>query len=49
MALMSDRPFIKAEGLGRIFDVSAPWLTRMIERRERQLLTAAADVAFSIP
>lgn len=46
---MADSPFITATDLGRVFDVSAPWLTRVIERRERQLLTAATDVAFSIP
>ena len=34
--------------LGRIFDVSKPWLNRVIERAPRRLLTAAAEVTFSI-
>ena len=34
--------------LGRIFDVSKPWLNRMTERLPRRLLTAAAEVTFSI-
>jgi peptide/nickel transport system ATP-binding protein len=40
---------IRAENLGRRFDVSSPWLNRVIERRPRQFLTAAADVTFDIP
>ena len=34
--------------LGRIFDVSKPWLNRVTEGLPRRLLTAAADVTFSI-
>ena len=36
------------KNLGRIFDVSKPWLNRVIERLPRRLLTAAAEVTFSI-
>jgi peptide/nickel transport system ATP-binding protein len=42
------RPLVEVEGLGRIFDVSKPWLNRAIERLPRRLLVAASDVSFSI-
>ncbi|MEQ8664552.1 MAG: ATP-binding cassette domain-containing protein [Rhodospirillales bacterium] len=45
---MSDAPFIEAKDLTRVFDVSAPWLTRVIERRKRALLTATQSVSFTI-
>jgi peptide/nickel transport system ATP-binding protein len=41
-------PLVVVEGLGRVFDVSKPWLNRVIERSPRRLLTAVADVSFSI-
>jgi oligopeptide/dipeptide ABC transporter ATP-binding protein len=39
---------VEVEGLWRRFDVSKPWLNRLIERDERQFLTAVADVSFTI-
>ncbi|MFZ9990706.1 MAG: ABC transporter ATP-binding protein [Burkholderiaceae bacterium] len=39
---------LRANGLWRRFDVSKPWLNRLIERQDRQFLTAVADVSFSI-
>jgi peptide/nickel transport system ATP-binding protein len=45
---MSDAPLVSVEKLGRVYDVSRPWLNRVIERAPVQLLTAAADVTFSI-
>ena len=39
---------LSVEGLTRRFDVSKPWLNRVIEREERQFLTATADVSFEI-
>ncbi len=39
---------VQVSGLTRRFDVSKPWLNRVIEREGRQFLTAAADVSFSI-
>lgn len=42
MALVSIR------NLTRIFDVSKPWLNRLIERKPRSLLTAVSDVSFEI-
>jgi peptide/nickel transport system ATP-binding protein len=41
-------PLVRAENLGRIYDVSPPWLNRMIERSPRRLLVAAANVDFTI-
>jgi len=40
--------FIKVEGLTRHFDVSKPWLNRVIEREEKSYLTATDDVSFEI-
>jgi oligopeptide/dipeptide ABC transporter ATP-binding protein len=39
---------VQINGLSRYFDVSKPWLNRVIEREERQFLTAVADVSFEI-
>jgi peptide/nickel transport system ATP-binding protein len=39
---------VSIRNLTRIFDVSKPWLNRMIERRPRALLTAVSDVSFEI-
>ena len=41
-------PLLRIENLWRRFDVSKPWLNRVIEREERQYLTAVADVSFDI-
>ncbi|MEI8303546.1 MAG: oligopeptide/dipeptide ABC transporter ATP-binding protein [Burkholderiales bacterium] len=41
-------PLVTAQGLSKVFDVSAPWLTRVLERRPRQLLRAVDGVSFSI-
>jgi peptide/nickel transport system ATP-binding protein len=45
---MKDAPLVRVEGLTRIFDVSKPWLNRVIEREPRRLLRAVQDVSFSI-
>ena len=39
---------LRVDGLWRRFDVSKPWLNRVIKREDRQFLTALADVSFSI-
>ena len=39
---------IKVQNLTRVFDVSKPWLNRVIERLPRALLTAVSDVSFEI-
>jgi oligopeptide/dipeptide ABC transporter ATP-binding protein len=41
-------PLIRISNLTRRFDVSKPWLNRVIEREPRQFLTATADVSFDI-
>ncbi len=40
--------YVTITGLTRIFDVSKPWLNRVLERRGRALLTAVSDVNFQI-
>jgi len=42
-------PALRAEHLVKTFDVSAPWLNRVIERKPRQYLQAVNDVSFSVP
>ena len=39
---------ISVAALTRIFDVSKPWLNRVIERRPKSLLTAVSDVDFEV-
>jgi oligopeptide/dipeptide ABC transporter ATP-binding protein len=39
---------LQVEGLTRYFDVSRPWLNRVLERQPRAWLTAVADVSFEI-
>jgi oligopeptide/dipeptide ABC transporter ATP-binding protein len=45
---MSAAPLVDLKNVGRTFDVSKPWLNRIIERRPRQFLPAVTDVSFSI-
>ncbi|MGF1446700.1 MAG: ABC transporter ATP-binding protein [Pikeienuella sp.] len=39
---------VAVRGLTRIFDVSKPWLNRVLEGRKRALLTAVSDVSFEV-
>ena len=39
---------VSIQGLGRVFDVSKPWLNRVIERLSKRHLTAVSDVSFDI-
>jgi peptide/nickel transport system ATP-binding protein len=39
---------LKVEGIGRDFDVSRPWLNRVLEGRPRQLLHAVDGVSFEV-
>jgi peptide/nickel transport system ATP-binding protein len=41
-------PLVQARDLAKTFDVSPPWLNRVIERRPRQLLHAVDGVSFDI-
>jgi len=40
---------LKVHKLTRVFDVSAPWLNRVIERKPRQYLQAVDDISFEVP
>ncbi|MCR9125785.1 MAG: ATP-binding cassette domain-containing protein [Rhodobacteraceae bacterium] len=39
---------VSVRGLTRVFDVSKPWLNRMIERLPKRILTAVSEVSFDI-
>jgi peptide/nickel transport system ATP-binding protein len=41
-------PLVEVQGLSKTFDVSAPWLNRVIERKPRQFVHAVDDVSFRI-
>jgi peptide/nickel transport system ATP-binding protein len=41
-------PLVVVEDIAKIFDVSAPWLNRVIERKPRALLRAVDGVSFEI-
>ena len=41
-------PLVEVEGLAKTFDVSPPWLNRVVERKPRQFVHAVDDVAFGI-
>jgi peptide/nickel transport system ATP-binding protein len=45
---MSSPPLVDLKNVGRTFEVSKPWLNRVIERLPRQFLAAAIDVSFAI-
>lgn len=45
---MSAEALVTIDTLSKTFDVSAPWLDRMLERLPRQLLHAVTDVTFAI-
>ncbi len=42
------QPLVVAHDLAKTFDVSAPWLNRVIERKPRQMLNAVDGVSFEI-
>ena len=44
---MSDA-FVQVRGLTRRFDVSSPWLNRMLQFESRRILTAVDDVSFDV-
>ena len=46
---MSAAPLVEVRGLTCYFDVSKPFLNRVIEGAPRQLLRAVHEVSFSIP
>jgi peptide/nickel transport system ATP-binding protein len=48
MSNAKPQPLVVAHDLAKTFDVSAPWLNRVIERKPRQLLNAVDGVSFEI-
>ncbi len=42
------RALVEVEGLGRVFDISRPWLSRALSGEPRRLLVAAENVSFAI-
>jgi peptide/nickel transport system ATP-binding protein len=42
-------PLVSVRGLTRVFDVSKPWLNRVLERLPKRYLTAVSDVSFDVP
>lgn len=48
-ATSTTAPLVVAHDLAKTFDVSAPWLNRVIERKPRLLLHAVDGVSFEIP
>jgi peptide/nickel transport system ATP-binding protein len=44
----ASQPLVQAHDLAKTFDVSAPWLNRVLERKPRQLLHAVDGVSFEI-
>ena len=48
MSAAVNEPLVVAHDLARTFDVSPPWLNRVLERKPRVLLHAVDGVSFSI-
>ncbi|PST20669.1 ABC transporter ATP-binding protein [Mesorhizobium plurifarium] len=42
-------PALTVDRLIKTFDVSAPWLNRVVERKPRQYLQAVNDISFTVP
>jgi len=45
---MSTKPLLEVKDLAKTFDVSAPWLNRVVERKGRQFVHAVDGLSFSI-
>ncbi len=46
--MSASTPLVEVRGLARIFDVSKPWLSRLIDHEPRRLLKAVDGVEFTI-
>jgi peptide/nickel transport system ATP-binding protein len=44
----NQQPLVRVRNITKTFDVSAPWLNRVIERKPKLLLKAVSDVSFEI-
>jgi peptide/nickel transport system ATP-binding protein len=42
------QPLLRAEGLHKAFDVSEPWMTRVLKRQGRSILPAVMNVSFEV-
>jgi peptide/nickel transport system ATP-binding protein len=49
MTTTKTKPALTVEHLVKTFDVSAPWLNRVMEGKPRQLLQAVNDISFAVP
>lgn len=45
---MADNALLKVRNLAKYFDVSKPWLARVVENQPRQILKAVDDLSFEI-
>jgi len=45
---VTERPYVEVRDLRRVFDVSKPWLNRVLEGSEKQYLKAVDGVSFNI-
>ena len=46
--MSAEQPLVEVEHLGKTFEVSSPWLNRVVERKPRQFVHAVDDVSFRI-
>jgi len=46
--MSADKAFVDVQNLSRVFDVSKPWLERVVSNEGRKILKAVTDVSFSI-
>ncbi|MFZ2652730.1 MAG: oligopeptide/dipeptide ABC transporter ATP-binding protein [Burkholderiaceae bacterium] len=49
LPVTTETPLVKVSDLAKTFDVSAPWLNRVVERKPRQFVHAVDGVSFAIP
>jgi peptide/nickel transport system ATP-binding protein len=45
---MTEKPFVEVKSLRRVFDVSKPWLNRLLEGGHLEFLKAVDDISFDI-
>ena len=45
---VTSAPLVQVKDLAKVFDVSAPWLNRVVERKPKQFVYAVDGVSFSI-
>ena len=45
---MTEKPFVTVKNLRRVFDVSKPWLNRVLEGGHPEFLKAVDDISFDI-